>query len=78
MGRNKNIRSKAPLEQLLARYEDLEKHFYTRDDSCEYRTLVTATTNQKYPVQRWFHQKESFSVDLMAKLLSDWNIKANS
>jgi DNA modification methylase len=63
---------------LLRLYNKLEKRFSVVDDSANYAELVTAATSQNYPVQRWFHFKEGFSLDLLEHLIIDWNIETNS
>jgi DNA modification methylase len=59
---------------LLNHYSQLESYFPTIDRSDKYNALVTAVTNHVYPVQRWFHLKEAYSIDLLENLLIDWQI----
>lgn len=54
-------------------YSKTESDFSVRDRH-EYSSLVRANGNSSIPVQRWFHFKEAFSVDLLSKLLQDWSI----
>lgn len=42
----------------------------------EYSSLVRSSENGNVPVQRWYHCKEAFSIDLLEKLLSYWQIPA--
>jgi DNA modification methylase len=65
------------LAMLLKHYEALEKRFTLIDRTNAYSGLVTAATNTQHPVQRWFHLKEAFSLDLLEILIGEWNIPAN-
>lgn len=66
---------KKSITKLLRRYAALEKRYYVINVSTKYADLVTAATNHLYPVQRWFHFKEGFSLELLETLIADWNIK---
>lgn len=66
------------INNLLERYKAQEDHFTVVECTSKYEGLVTASTNQNYPVQRWFHLKEAFSLDLLPTLLKDWNIDIGS
>lgn len=66
------------LKKLLSTYREIDKQFQVVDSSIKYADLVTANGNQNHPVQRWFHLKEAFSVDLLEALLRDWKIPADS
>jgi DNA modification methylase len=63
---------------LLQHYSQLESQYHLIDCSDQYKTLVTATTNHDYPVQRWFHLKEAYSIDLLENLVDDWRIDPRS
>lgn len=63
------------IKKLLRRYGKLERRISLLDGSDKYADLVTASANHKYPVQRWFHLKEAFSLDLLETLLADWRIQ---
>ncbi len=52
----------------------LEERFSIMETAGKYTQLVTANGNQQAPVQRWFHIKEAFSLDLMEVLISEWRI----
>jgi len=67
-----------PTSALLRRYATLARQFPVTDESKTYGALVTAETNAKYPVQRWFHFKEAYSIDLLAKLITRWRIPKNA
>ena len=69
---NKNQR------KLMANYKQIESCFNIKDDSSKYSSLVTASTNAQYPIQRWFHLKEAYSLDLLPTLLADWKIDPKS
>lgn len=62
------------LQELTRAYESIEKRFMLPESSRNYSNLVTANANWQYPIQRWFHQKEAFSLGLLEALLSDWDI----
>jgi len=62
------------INKLLRCYEKLEKQISLVDSRDKYADLVTASTNHEYPVQRWFHLKEAFSLDLLETLIADWRI----
>src|SRR5262249_3918422 len=72
--RPRKPRRQNPKAVLLRRYADLARQFQVTDESKTYSTLVTAETNAEYPVQRWFHLKEAYSVDLLGKLVTRWRI----
>lgn len=63
---------------LLKRYEKLEKQFPLMDGTQVFANLVTASTNQQYPVQRWFHLKEAYFLDLFEILIHSWEIPLSS
>lgn len=63
---------------LLKQYHHLEQTFRIVNCTDEYSSLVTANGNQDYPVQRWFHLKEAFSLKLLEALLTKWEIDAES
>jgi DNA modification methylase len=60
--------------ELLKRYEHLENQINIIECSEKYANLVRANGNGHFPVQRWFHQKEAFSLELLETLIIDWNI----
>jgi DNA modification methylase len=66
------------LQTLFEHYQLLEQSFPLKDIDAKYTNLVTANGNQQFPVQRWFHLKEAFSIDLLEILLTDWNIPSES
>jgi DNA modification methylase len=66
------------IEDLLQHYSRLETHFTIIDSSNRFNNLVTASTNYNYPIQRWYHLKEAYSIDLLENLLIDWKIDALS
>ena len=66
------------IDQLTQRYKNLEERFVLLDPNALYADLVTASVNQSYPVQRWFHFKEAFSLDLLQTLITDWDIESKS
>lgn len=66
------------ITQLLNLYTNLEKNFTLIDSTQTYADLVTASTNRQFPVQRWFHLKEAYSLDLLETLLFEWNIPLSS
>jgi DNA modification methylase len=61
-------------KELLSTYKAIQDEFVILDPSSRYADLVTASTTAEYPIQRWFHFKEAFSVELLDKLLDDWSI----
>jgi len=63
------------INKLLRHYNNLEKRILIVNSSNKYADLVTASTNHQYPVQRWFHLKEAFSIDLLETLIADWRIQ---
>lgn len=69
---------KSVITKLLNLYTNLEKNFALIDSTQTYADLVTASTNRQYPVQRWFHLKEAYSLDLLETLLIEWNIPVSS
>lgn len=66
------------LNHLLEEYGSLERDFRLIDSTDKYKLLVTANGNQSYPVQRWFHFKEAFSLQLLETLLEDWSLHNDS
>ena len=66
------------IDRLLQRYKDIEERFVLINPNSHYADLVTASANQSYPVQRWFHFKEAFSLDLLQTLITDWGIESRS
>ena len=66
------------LTRLLKHYAEIEATFTVIDGSQTYATLVTASQNQQYPIQRWFHLKEAYSLDLLGTLLVDWKVDTGS
>lgn len=69
---------RATKAKLQKRYESIEKNFLILDNSPRYEELVRANGNHSYPVQRWFHLKEAFSLNLLETLLTDWKIPPTS
>lgn len=69
---------KRQISDLINYYSELQKKYNVLDTRDKYMSLVTASTNQTYPVQRWFHLKEAFSLDLLETLLLDWKVDPNS
>lgn len=65
---------KIEMVRLLNRYSELESRFTLMDGTQTYLNLVTASTNRQYPVQRWFHLKEAYSLDLLDTLIREWDI----
>lgn len=57
-------------ENLTALYRRIESAIPVAD-SPEYASLVVPNGNQSMPVHRWFHLKESYSCQLLAKVLKD-------
>lgn len=66
------------LNELLDRYEVLEGQFPLLETQDKYSDLVRANGNQFIPIQRWFHLKEAYSLDLLETLLSEWAIPVAS
>lgn len=66
------------VQRLIREYHAVEKRFRVIDCCDKYSRLVTADGNQGYPVQRWFHLKEAFSLSLLPTLLADWKIPPES
>lgn len=66
------------LDQLLQRYKALESRFPIMEGDDKYSMLVTANGNQSFPVQRWFHLKEAYSINLLKALFSDLEIYTGS
>jgi len=62
------------IDTLIDHYNELEKQFPVINKTATYKELVTAIQNQQTPIQRWFHQKEAFSLDLLPTLINEWNI----
>lgn len=60
--------------ELLRKYDKIQEHFRITECDERYATLVRANGNGDFPVQRWFHQKEAFSLELLETLLLDWRI----
>jgi len=60
---------KNPHDELIQRYSEIENRFLLRESDGKYRDLVRAYGNRQYPVQRWFHLKEGFSLNLFGTLL---------
>jgi len=69
---------KISIDQLIQRYHEIEQSFVLLGESAQYADLVTASANQSYPVQRWFHFKEAFSLDLLQTPVSDWKIESKT
>jgi len=69
---------KTSIDLLIQRYKEIEQSFVLLGESAQYADLVTASVNQSYPVQRWFHFKEAFSLDLLQTLVSDWKIESKT
>lgn len=66
------------LQTLFEQYQLLEQSLPLKEVDAKYANLVRANGNQQFPVQRWFHLKEAFSIDLLENLLNDWNIPCES
>lgn len=66
------------LNDLLERYQRLEERFPVFEADGKYSGLVRANGNGTAPVQRWFHFKEAYSLDLLETLLTDWDIPGRS
>jgi DNA modification methylase len=65
------------LKNLLNKYDSIEKRFnITVDD--RYSLLVRSNGNDKFAIQRWFHFKESFSIELLETVLLSRKIKPSS
>ena len=54
-------------------YEELENGLPVEDAS-DYAKLVVADDNRLRPVHRWFRMKESFSADLLSRVVKDTNV----
>lgn len=65
------------IRKLLKCYATLEQDFPIVSSS-RYADLVTASTTHEHPVQRWFHLKEAYSLNLLETLIADWKIKPQS
>ena len=63
------------IDALLDQYDTLENQFQYVIEDNKYEALVTANTNQAIAVQRWFHLKEAYSLDLLETLLHEWDIQ---
>ena len=66
------------ITDLVEHYNALGERFVVRDETARYANLVTASTTSTYPVQRWFHFKEAFALDLLETLITQWNIESDS
>jgi hypothetical protein len=66
------------LETLFEQYQLLEQSLPLIEADARYDNLVRANGNQQFPIQRWFHLKEAFSINLLEALLTDWNIPCES
>ena len=67
------------LQTLFEHYQLLEQSFPLKDIDAKYTNLVTANGNQQFPVQRWFHLKEAFSIDLLEILVrATWYIRSKN
>jgi DNA modification methylase len=64
-------------DKLIQIYHAIEEKMPIFPVQQEYTNLVRANKNGNVPIQRWYHCKEAFSVDLLEKLLLDWRIPAN-
>jgi hypothetical protein len=62
------------IAELIEHYRALETRFEVTDRVDLYSSLVTASTTSEHPVQRWFHFKEAFALDLLETVVSQWNI----
>lgn len=65
-------------QQLIKAYRETEANFRVIDRNDKYSTLVRANGNKNCPVQRWFHLKEAFSIELLETLLEEWDISPES
>lgn len=68
----------ARINELLECYSNIGKRIKIIDGNIKYANLVTANGNQGYPIQRWFHLKEAFSIELLPTLIDDWHIPLES
>ncbi len=68
-----------PLSRNLSRrYRELENQFQM-SEACEtYANLVRANGNSAYPIQRWFHFKEAYSIELLETLLLNWRVRGDN
>lgn len=66
-----------PVTELLSHYAVLESRYKVTDCTATIGNLVTASTNKQYPVQRWYHFKEAFSLELLETLIEKWQIPAD-
>jgi len=66
------------LQELVHAYQEIENRFPLAESDGKYSSLVTANGSWRYPIQRWFHLKEGFSVDLLEALLGEWSIPVES
>lgn len=64
--------------ELIQLYYTLEKEMSMFLSQESYSNLVRADENGSVPIQRWYHCREAFSVDLLEKLISDWKIPRDS
>ena len=67
--------ARARLERM---YRSIGREFNIVDACDRYANLVRANGNGSHPVQRWFHLKEAFSIDLLENLMADWHIRPES
>lgn len=61
------------ISELINAYKVIQDRFEFSENEV-FAKLVTANGNQDYPIQRWFHLKEAFSLDLLELLLNEWDI----
>jgi len=62
------------LNRLLKSYAKIERKYpiyYVIDD---FENLTKANANSDYPIQRWYNCKESYSLDLLERLIDFWKI----
>lgn len=65
---------RSAIVELLEKYRAIEQQFDLSQEIETYADLVTASDIQDYPIQRWFHLKEAFSIKLLGNLLRQWDI----
>ncbi len=61
------------------KYLPIELTRYNRlhDKNQEYRTLVTYQKDKNIPIQRWYKYTQGYSIDLVTKLLLDFNASSH-